>query len=123
MFIERRCISCGKCQEVCPLEAINFESRERVDRSRCDLCGQCIGVCDANALRMVGREITTALLLEEVMRDLPFYIESGGGVTLSGGEPLKKTLIRLIPSFVSRMSEGRQQLRIEKRQPLMASAI
>jgi len=88
MFIERRCISCGKCQEVCPLEAINFESRERVDRSRCDLCGQCISVCDANALRMVGREITTALLLEEVMRDLPFYIESGGGVTLSGGEPL-----------------------------------
>lgn len=88
MFIKRRCIGCRRCQEVCPLGAITLESRERVDRSRCDLCGQCISVCYANALRMVGQEITSVLLLEEVMKDLPFYMESGGGVTLSGGEPL-----------------------------------
>ncbi len=88
IFISKRCIDCHRCQEVCTRGAINLESKERVDRSRCDLCGQCTDVCDANALNIVGQEITTALLLEEVVRDLHFYRESGGGVTLSGGEPL-----------------------------------
>lgn len=88
IFNRSKCIGCGRCQEVCALGAIALESRERVDRVRCNLCGQCISVCYANALRMVGQEITTALLLEEVLKDLPFYLESGGGVTLSGGEPL-----------------------------------
>lgn len=88
LFNSRRCIGCKKCREVCREGAIDFEFAGRVRREKCNLCGKCVENCYANALRIAGREATVKGVLDEVKKDMPFYKNSGGGVTLSGGEPL-----------------------------------
>jgi pyruvate formate lyase activating enzyme len=64
------------------------EEGPEVQRELCKRCGECTLTCYAEARQMVGREMTIAQVMAEVERDIPFYDESGGGVTLSGGEPL-----------------------------------
>jgi len=59
-----------------------------IDKSKCTLCGKCVEVCNDSGLRMVGREMTSGEVLHEVMADFDFYKKSGGGMTLSGGEPM-----------------------------------
>lgn len=84
-----RCIGCGACLEVCEHGAI-FHDGERIvtDRGRCTACGACVQVCYAEARALVGREVTVAEVMDAIERDTAFYDESGGGVTISGGEPL-----------------------------------
>lgn len=77
MFYKSKCIGCGKCREVCPN---NLKS--------CDFCGKCELYCPADARKICGKEYTTDEVLKEIVKDKPFYENSGGGVTLSGGEPL-----------------------------------
>lgn len=86
-FYRDLCIGCGACQKACPQDAITYEGGERILRERCTRCGACAEVCYAEALRVVGRRYTPEEILEEVLRDEPFYHTSGGGVTFSGGEP------------------------------------
>lgn len=84
-----RCIGCRACLDVCPEGAISLDGALPVtDRSLCIACGTCVKVCCAEARELAGREMTVGEVLAEVARDLPFYGESGGGVTFSGGEPL-----------------------------------
>ncbi len=85
-----RCIGCGACLEVCPRGAHEVGPHgDRVfHRDRCTACGACAAVCYAGSLVLVGREMTVDEVVAEVLADRPFYEESGGGVTLSGGEPL-----------------------------------
>jgi pyruvate formate lyase activating enzyme len=86
-----RCIRCGACVEACPHGAAGLgEAGPEVQRERCERCGECTLVCYAEARQVVGREMTVAQVMAEVERDTPFYDESGGGVTLSGGEPLSQ---------------------------------
>lgn len=85
-FYADRCRSTGGCLKACPRTAIRGDG-ERVDRARCDACGLCVPACPYGAFRVVGRSVPVDLLAEEVARDLPFFEASGGGVTLSGGEP------------------------------------
>ncbi|MCL4535907.1 MAG: glycyl-radical enzyme activating protein, partial [Bacteroidetes bacterium] len=89
-FFAAKCQRCGRCLEVCPQRAINpdLEAAARVDRSVCDDCGVCADACPSQALRMVGREMTLHEVLAEVRKDASYYRRSGGGLTLSGGEPL-----------------------------------
>ena len=77
MFFKGKCIGCGKCREVCPN---NLKS--------CDFCGKCELYCPADARKICGKEYTIDEVLKEIVKDKPFYENSGGGVTLSGGEPL-----------------------------------
>ena len=77
MFYKSKCIGCGKCREVCPN---NLKS--------CDFCGKCELYCPADARKICGKEYTIDEVLKEIVKDKPFYENSGGGVTLSGGEPL-----------------------------------
>ncbi|MGE5484776.1 MAG: glycyl-radical enzyme activating protein [Ignavibacteriales bacterium] len=86
-FARGNCIDCGKCADVCPAEAISA-SDQRIDRDRCVLCGACAAVCPSAALTMIGEEKSVADVLSVVKRDNAFYRRSGGGVTISGGEPL-----------------------------------
>jgi pyruvate formate lyase activating enzyme len=89
MFLANRCVRCGSCLGACEQGAISEdEERITVDDELCILCGACVEVCHAEARQIVGRRVAVSDLLTEIERDLIFYDESGGGVTLSGGEPL-----------------------------------
>ena len=89
MWWEGRCIGCGSCQSVCPKDCISFaDDCLQLNQDQCDLCGVCVDACTSQALELVGKEMTVTQVLGEIERDMIFYDESGGGVTLSGGEPL-----------------------------------
>jgi pyruvate formate lyase activating enzyme len=82
------CFGCGDCLDVCPQEALRLEEGKVVrDESRCDHCAQCVPVCAAGALRLIGRVVTAGEVLQEALRDAPFYGQAMGGLTLTGGEP------------------------------------
>ncbi|MFO8012581.1 MAG: glycyl-radical enzyme activating protein [Phycisphaerae bacterium] len=85
-----KCIGCGACLEACPNGAheVGPDGDRLFHRDRCTACGACAEVCYAGALVLVGREMTVEEVVAEVLEDRPFYEESGGGVTVSGGEPL-----------------------------------
>jgi pyruvate formate lyase activating enzyme len=90
LYYPERCLSCGCCVEVCPEKVILIspQGEKTLDRSRCTFCRNCVDVCHAGALQMIGEEKTVSQVLSEVERDRIFYEHSGGGVTISGGEPL-----------------------------------
>ncbi len=88
-YLQANCIGCEKCIEACPQEALSPGKDGIVrDRAICTNCGACVEVCPAEAMVMYGKEVTVAEVMAEVEKDRPFYENSGGGVTLSGGEPL-----------------------------------
>lgn len=84
-----RCVTCGRCIDACPTSAHAIRGgTHHLDRTRCGLCGRCGLACPSQALELAGRRVTLQDVLAVVRRDVPFYQSSGGGVTLSGGEPL-----------------------------------
>jgi pyruvate formate lyase activating enzyme len=88
-FRPERCLRCFACVEACPQKAITAGEQFPVTSvEKCMLCGECLEVCYPEARQIVGREVHVDELLKEILRDRPFYEESGGGVTFSGGEPL-----------------------------------
>lgn len=87
--LKHECIQCGRCVDVCPQNAIRLSDRgHSLDRTSCDLCGKCVDTCPAEALQILGRPVSAQDLYAEMATDRPFWEQSGGGVTLSGGEPL-----------------------------------
>lgn len=99
-FLELLCKGCGKCIETCPKNAISTDkAKHRIDYSLCDACGKCVDNCMYGALVKYGKTMTVEEVWDEVRRDKMFYDESGGGVTVSGGEPL------LHPAFVRELFE------------------
>jgi len=88
-FTPSRCGLCGACVKACRHGAQRIEDGRRVyDRARCVRCGACVKACLSEALELAGRDATVGEVLDVVERDRPFYDTSGGGATLSGGEPL-----------------------------------
>ncbi|MEW5785162.1 MAG: glycyl-radical enzyme activating protein [Bacillota bacterium] len=87
MFDPEKCIGCGSCIERCPRQALSRENVFFVDREACELCFSCCAVCPAAALAPVGRRMEPGEIAARVLKDKPFFDNSGGGVTLSGGEP------------------------------------
>ena len=88
-FIPDKCIGCGFCFETCRKSAHRMDGGMHVlDRSLCDVCGRCTAGCYAGALELIGKEADVEEVIGEVLRDRPFYETSGGGITLSGGEPM-----------------------------------
>lgn len=88
MTYDLRCNSCSKCLEVCPVEAIELNETIEIDRAKCNRCMECAQVCYPGAIKCAGKYMSVAEVVEEVEKDRPFYNNSGGGVTASGGEPL-----------------------------------
>ncbi len=88
MWFDVRCIAARDCLAVCPRDALELMPEGMaIDRAACDACGKCAEACPAGALEVVGRVYSPDEVLDEVMRDEAFYRNSGGGVTVSGGEP------------------------------------
>ena len=88
---EERCIRCGSCVQACPHGAVAWVDGAPVtDRRTCESCGTCAGACLADARQLAGRAVSVEHVLDVVERDRPFYEQSGGGMTLSGGEPLRQ---------------------------------
>ncbi|MBD3196489.1 MAG: glycyl-radical enzyme activating protein [Candidatus Lokiarchaeota archaeon] len=85
------CLKCLKCVEICPEDAIIFKKnydRLVIDREKCNLCPECSQICSTMSLEICGEEMTIENIINVILKDKDFYITSGGGVTLSGGEPL-----------------------------------
>lgn len=85
-FTEHLCAGCGECFRTCQNHRFS-DGAHLIDRIRCSACGRCADVC-GGALEVMGKEMTPEEILEEVMRDEPFYRTSGGGLTVTGGDPL-----------------------------------
>jgi pyruvate formate lyase activating enzyme len=84
----KKCIGCGQCGDACPQQGINSEDGQIViDQQLCVGCGTCVEVCPAKSLELLGKEYSVDDALKLVMKDRLFYERSGGGVTVSGGEP------------------------------------
>lgn len=88
-FYPDRCIDCEECRKVCLNDGHEFTDRRHIyHREYCEVCGRCADGCFAGALQITGRQATVDEVMAEVLSDRAFYETSGGGVTLSGGEPL-----------------------------------
>lgn len=88
LYQKNRCVHCRYCEEVCEKKAIHeIGGRQVVDYSLCDACGVCAENCYAGGLELSGKRSTVEEIFEEVRKDMLLYENSGGGVTLSGGEP------------------------------------
>ena len=85
MILDGECVGCGECVRVCPQQAIDPAG---TDAARCTLCGACVKCCCAKARRITGQRWGLEELLAYLMQDAVFYRNTGGGVTLSGGEVL-----------------------------------
>ncbi|RLB68605.1 MAG: benzylsuccinate synthase subunit delta [Deltaproteobacteria bacterium] len=103
-FYERKCTTCGLCVEVCSagaLEIIQNSDKKAllsIDRGKCTGCLECVDVCNSDALEVVGKSMEMSTLVQELIADKVFYESSGGGVTISGGEPL------IYPEFVHELA-------------------
>lgn len=88
-FYETLCRGCGICKTVCEQGAIDMiYGRSNVNKDLCINCGKCADVCNFSALRTVGRWTNVTEAVNEVKKDMKYFRRSGGGITLSGGEPL-----------------------------------
>ena len=89
LYRKNRCIGCGECLLACPEDALLLTPEGVITNSSlCKSEGACADVCPAKARELVGKTVSPEEIIEIVKKDLPFYSQSGGGVTFSGGEPL-----------------------------------
>jgi pyruvate formate lyase activating enzyme len=89
LWDKAKCVHCLRCVEACPVHAISEDLI--IHREICTACGTCVRECPQNALSLDGRHYSLEETLRICLQDRPFYEESGGGVTLSGGEPLAQS--------------------------------
>ncbi|MBT6340367.1 MAG: glycyl-radical enzyme activating protein, partial [Desulfobacula sp.] len=81
------CVGCNTCIDICGKKAISSANPFFIDRNICDLCFECVDVCPSNALERVGIKMPIPQIVDKILIYRPFFETSGGGVTISGGEP------------------------------------
>ena len=87
-YVETKCLKCGTCIDICPNGNFEIKSNKLlINRENCMLCGKCVDACPGEALRMLGKRVDVDWVIKQFLRDEPFYKNSGGGITISGGEP------------------------------------
>lgn len=91
-YFHSKCIRCGDCIASCPEKALSAHPEGshfiHINRKTCTDCGACVRVCPSTALSFVGREMEHEEVVKELLKDQTFYRSSGGGITLTGGDPL-----------------------------------
>lgn len=86
-----KCNMCRKCETVCPVKAHKFEKNvHHIEYSACTLCGKCAEACPAGSLSIYGKVMSVDEIIAEVEKDKSFFDNTGGGITISGGEPLSR---------------------------------
>lgn len=91
MYYREKCVSCGMCVSACPSACHSLSgSIHTFDRKRCIHCGKCADACPFDALKKKGEEKSAKEILDIVLRDKEYYAQSGGGLTITGGEPLSQ---------------------------------
>ena len=108
-YRNHRCIACGTCEKICPEKAV-FASGDGylTNSTLCKVCGICTEACPAEARQLVGRWMSVTEVVEEIQKDQLFYEESGGGITVSGGEPLMQ------PTFLAALLKACGELSIHR---------
>ncbi len=94
-YNESKCISCGECINACPESALRFSDTSNkafvvIDRNKCNVSGNCVQACPSTALQFTGYISSVKKIITEIEKDVVYYLASGGGVTLTGGEPLSQ---------------------------------
>jgi len=88
-FYYDKCTLCGECVKVCPNNVHSItDNQHNIDFNLCEVCGKCTENCNYDALKIIGTSMSIDSLMDELRKDVEFYKISGGGMTLSGGEPL-----------------------------------
>ena len=91
-YLATQCIRCGLCEASCPVGAIALRADGdpfvRIDRELCTRCGACVAACPTTALSFDGSRVSAEEAAATLLRDVEFYRQSGGGITISGGDPL-----------------------------------
>ncbi len=95
VYTRDRCIGtdeCDRCIQICTARAISpgDDGKVEIDRRSCDSCGECAPVCPSKALEVSGKVVSVDDVIRVVEEDSGFYVRSGGGLTISGGEPLSQ---------------------------------
>jgi pyruvate formate lyase activating enzyme len=110
-FIKNLCQHCGQCVRICPENAINVDlycsESMKIEHQKCPVCGKCALVCPSGALKIIGEEMESEAILTVIKKDGAFYRRSGGGITLSGGEPLSQ------PDFAAQLLRSCHDLNID----------
>ena len=88
MYKKDECLHCGRCMTACKRGAIRPTNKNWIDRNLCSGCGECVNACPAGALVLKGKTMSVQQVIYELKKDATTYRRSGGGITLSGGEPL-----------------------------------
>lgn len=88
-FDGSKCTSCGICAGVCEngVHEITPDGEHRVNFKKCVACGKCISACPSRCLKLFGKSMTAQEVMKEVVKDKKYYTSSGGGMTVTGGEP------------------------------------
>jgi pyruvate formate lyase activating enzyme len=90
-WYDNKCTHCLKCLPKCPQQVFGSKGGKlSVDFTKCDACGKCVGVCMPDALKIYGYKLSSDNLLKELLKDKAYFENSGGGVTLSGGDPINQ---------------------------------
>ena len=90
-FYFDKCKQSGECVKVCEDDVHHLvNGKHIIDYDKCTFCGKCVDVCNFNALKISGDVMSVEAVMQEIMADFDFYTNSGGGMTLSGGEPLSQ---------------------------------
>lgn len=97
IYHENRCIECQSCLQICPIPCgsiIPLKGRLQLEKNPnadyCIHCNKCAFICPAEAIKLVGREVSVEEIITEILNDKIYYKHSGGGITISGGEPLSQ---------------------------------
>jgi pyruvate formate lyase activating enzyme len=109
LFTANKCIGCGECVTSCPQQACTLAAKGIVTNAQlCNICGKCAEVCPSRATELSGKYRPVTELLEIIEKERPFFDQSGGGVTISGGEPL------LFPEFLCELLDACGQRQIHR---------
>lgn len=98
------CVRCGRCAASCPNQAITLgEKHALIDREKCRRCQTCVNACFTKTLEVMGKPMSVEDVWKVVKKDMDYYEESGGGVTVSGGEPLMQP--EFLAAFLKKLKE------------------